>query len=104
MDLEKYAKEIDQYRYSHLKPLAKEVSYNLIGLAEEVGEVQAIFKRAIFRNEELDLDHLQEEIGDVFYYLIAISNLMKLNPNQILEKNLEKLESRYNHLKEGEKK
>lgn len=80
-----------------------------MGLTTETGEFQDILKRAIFYGKELDFEaavHLQEEIGDVLWYLaVAVDALntwledvapeKRKSLTEIMEQNIRKLRTRY---------
>lgn len=69
------------------------------GLAEETGEVMGVAKRRA-RRLPSDVDkasdkHLVEELGDVLWYLAAVSAVCGCNLNKIWEENRAKLRDRY---------
>lgn len=77
------------------------VALMFAGLAEEVGEVEAIYKR-ILRNNAKDKatlranpDWLAEELGDVLWYLTGIAIVFNLDLEDIWSMNRKKLEERY---------
>lgn len=77
------------------------VALMFAGLAEEVGEVEAIYKRML-RNNPKDTETLQakpdwlaEELGDVLWYLTGIATLFGLDLEDIWSMNRKKLEERY---------
>ena len=65
------------------------------GLGGETGEVLEILKKSV-RDDELDKEHLLEELGDVFYYLTMVCNYHKIKLEDVISNNVEKLEKRYN--------
>lgn len=66
-----------------------------MGLAGETGEVLEIFKKSIRDNKPIDLEHLYEELGDVFWYLANLCTLFSISVESVMEKNIKKLERRY---------
>ena len=44
----------------------------------------------MFQNHILDVDHIEEEIGDVMFYICNLATLLELNMETILEKNIKK--------------
>ena len=69
------------------------------GLAEETGEVMGVAKRRA-RKLKTDIDkacdrHLAEELGDVLWYLAAVSEFCGLDLDMIWEENRIKLRDRY---------
>lgn len=66
-----------------------------LGLSGEVGEVVDLVKKNIYYKKDIDLDHLEEEIGDVMFYLVNLATMYNLSMETILDKNIDKLEKRY---------
>ena len=67
----------------------------LLGLTTEIGELQDIFKKHIAYKKEIDWVNVKEEIGDIFFYAASFCNINNFDLEEILETNVEKLESRY---------
>lgn len=67
----------------------------LMGLNGEAGECIDILKKSMFQGHELDPDHLAEELGDVAWYLAVSAHAIGWSLEDILKKNIEKLEKRY---------
>jgi NTP pyrophosphatase (non-canonical NTP hydrolase) len=69
-----------------------------IGLSSEVGEFNEIIKKMIFQGKPLNEDnvfHMKRELGDVMWYWINACRALNLNPNEVIEENVRKLEARY---------
>lgn len=69
------------------------------GLTAEVGEIAAIHQKTIRAGKSLsdiDLDHLEEELGDLLWYITVISNFYNLELEQIIKLNITKLENKFN--------
>ena len=58
---------------------------------EEIGEVQAEMDKG-------DPEALEKEFGDLFFSLINVARLYKINPDNALEKTNEKFRNRFNYL------
>lgn len=67
----------------------------LLGLGEESGEVQQIFKKALRDEKEINVEHVKEELGDVIWYVANIATLMNLSLEEVINYNVEKLKKRY---------
>lgn len=67
----------------------------LLGLNGEVGEVTDLFKKHFFQGHHLEPKSLNEEIGDVMWYIANLCNSLELDLSRILENNLSKLKLRY---------
>lgn len=69
-----------------------------IGMASEGGEFAEIVKKCIFQGKPLDSDtifHAKRELGDIAWYWINACRALGLDPNSVLEENVNKLKSRY---------
>jgi len=85
--------------------LEKESGVNLallmtgaIGLSSEGGEFAEIVKKCIFQGKPLDdetIFHCKRELGDIMWYWINSCRSLGLDPNEVIEENVNKLKSRY---------
>lgn len=66
-----------------------------LGLAGEAGETVDLIKKVIYHGHPFDADKLKKEIGDVLYYAMILAWSYDLNPDEIVELNVEKLKTRY---------
>lgn len=69
-----------------------------IGMAAEGGEFAEIPKKCIFQGKPLDADaifHMKRELGDIFWYWTNACRALNLDPNEVIEENVNKLKSRY---------
>ena len=69
-----------------------------IGIASEGGEFAEIVKKCIFQGKPLDADtvfHAKRELGDIAWYWINSCRALGLDPNDVLDENVNKLKSRY---------
>lgn len=66
-----------------------------LGLAGESGEVIDLVKKFLFQGHDIDLFKLEEEIGDVMFYLANLSNLFGVDIEKAIENNYKKLCKRY---------
>lgn len=74
----------------------KDVLINsVMGLCGESGEAIDIVKKWLAQGHELDKAHLIKELGDVAWYLAEAATALDIPLEQILQGNLEKLQSRY---------
>lgn len=69
-----------------------------IGLAAEGGEFAEIPKKIFFQgkpyNEEARY-HMKRELGDIMWYWINACRALDLDPNDVIQENVNKLQSRY---------
>jgi NTP pyrophosphatase (non-canonical NTP hydrolase) len=69
-----------------------------IGMSSEVGEFNEIVKKMIFQGKPLNPDnvfHMKRELGDVMWYWINACRALNLDPNDVIDENVRKLEARY---------
>lgn len=69
-----------------------------IGIASEGGEFAEIVKKCIFQGKPLDNEtkfHIKRELGDILWYWINSCRALGLDPNEVVEENVKKLQSRY---------
>jgi len=69
-----------------------------IGMASEGGEFAEIVKKCIFQGKPLDADtvfHAKRELGDIAWYWINSCRALGLDPNEVIEENVNKLKARY---------
>ena len=69
-----------------------------IGMASEGGEFAEIVKKCIFQGKPLDEDtvfHAKRELGDIMWYWINSCRALGLDPDSVIEENVNKLKARY---------
>ena len=66
-----------------------------MGLNTESAEVCDIFKKHIYYGRELDLAHVQEEIGDLLFYCAVLSRECGFSLEKAMKQNIKKLQKRY---------
>ena len=69
-----------------------------MGLAAEGGEFIEVPKKIIFQGKPLtdeNIFHMKRELGDVIWYWINACRALNLDPNEVIDENVRKLESRY---------
>lgn len=69
-----------------------------IGLASEGGEFSEIVKKLLFQGKPFNEDirfHMKRELGDIMWYWVNACRALDLDPNEVIDENVRKLESRY---------
>ncbi len=69
-----------------------------IGLSSETGEFNEIIKKCIFQGKPLNDEtvfHCKRELGDIMWYWISSCRALGLDPNEVIEENVNKLKARY---------
>lgn len=75
-----------------------------LGLGGETGEVlDAIKKRELYERKDIPVEHIEEELGDVMWYVANICTRYGLSLDDVLVKNVKKLNERYQKLYEQER-
>jgi NTP pyrophosphatase (non-canonical NTP hydrolase) len=115
IDLNKYTQFVDAVtskesnNYDHLQQRVSElrnttnVNISLLmtacfGLAAESGEFIEIPKKILFQGKpitEENIFHMKRELGDVIWYWVNACRALNLDPNDVIQENVNKLESRY---------
>lgn len=76
-----------------------ELMQQVLGIADEAGEVQAIFKKWIRDSNadfaQLDRHSVKKELGDVLWYIAVIAHDLGIGFDELAQMNLDKLASRY---------
>lgn len=65
------------------------------GVCTEAGELLDCIKKHICYNQELNLENLVEEVGDILFYLQGIMNPLGISLDLCKIHNIAKLEKRY---------
>jgi NTP pyrophosphatase (non-canonical NTP hydrolase) len=69
-----------------------------LGLAAETGEFCEIPKKMYFQGKPLSVEnvfHMKRELGDIMWYWINACRALGLDPNEVIEENVNKLKARY---------
>jgi NTP pyrophosphatase (non-canonical NTP hydrolase) len=67
----------------------------ILGMLTETGELADVFKKNIAYGKEIDWINVQEEMGDIFWYLGNFCKMNNFNLEDILANNIKKLQARY---------
>ncbi|HET6924940.1 MAG TPA: nucleoside triphosphate pyrophosphohydrolase family protein [Candidatus Saccharimonadales bacterium] len=77
----------------------KELMQQVLGLADESGEVLAKFKKWIRDDgadfDKLDLANIKKEMGDVLWYIAVIAHDLGISLDDLAQTNIDKLASRH---------
>jgi NTP pyrophosphatase (non-canonical NTP hydrolase) len=69
-----------------------------LGLAAESGEFIEVPKKILFQGKPLtdeNVFHMKRELGDIMWYWVNACRALNLDPNDVIDENVRKLESRY---------
>ena len=81
-----------QAKKTAIFPANKALEYLSLGLVGEAGEVANKVKK-IIRDKKIDID-IAGEIGDVLWYCAMLADYLDVNLGNIMENNINKLQSR----------
>ena len=90
MNLNDYQK---QTRETAIYPSGQALTYLSLGLTSEAGEVAGKVKKSI-RDGGINVMDTIDEIGDVFWYLARLCDELNFSAEEVLERNMQKLQSR----------
>jgi NTP pyrophosphatase (non-canonical NTP hydrolase) len=92
--LKVYPTIVNFTRNKNITPLEELKNY-LLGLNGEVGELTDVFKKILYHGKEVEPIDILLELGDILYYLTAISNILGIDIAEIMLNNNAKLMARY---------
>ena len=113
VDLNKYKEFVEgvtseesndwSFLQARLHELNDEVNIALLmtgatGIASEGGEFSEIVKKCVFQGKHMDDEtkfHIKRELGDIIWYWVNSCRALGLDPNEVVEENVNKLKSRY---------
>ena len=74
-----------------------DLTHALMGLSAEAGELMDEFKKWRFYHDGrlFPQKRMEEELGDVMYYVFAVCNELGVKPEDIMNQNRNKLRERY---------
>jgi NTP pyrophosphatase (non-canonical NTP hydrolase) len=75
-------------------PKSSGVTYNIVGLCGEVGEIAGKYSKCIRDGIIVDRDDFKKELGDVLWFVAMLAKEFNFSLEEIGLRNLEKLQSR----------
>ena len=69
-----------------------------IGISAEGGEFAEIVKKVVFQGKPMNDEtvfHCKRELGDIMWYWVNSCRALGLDPNEVIEENVNKLKARY---------
>lgn len=100
MKFEDYVKE--RHRIFNDQDANKEcmnINWGSLSLGGEVGEFQNLVKKVnrddagIITSERIY--EMKDELGDILWYFLFVCDILKLDPEDVMQHNMEKLKKRY---------
>jgi NTP pyrophosphatase (non-canonical NTP hydrolase) len=72
------------------------ILHGCMGLSTEVGELTDNLKKFLFYGKNFDVINMEEEMGDIFWYMAILTHAMgRDNFQRMMQVNIDKLEFRY---------
>lgn len=93
--------EIEEFKNGVEETLAKLGNENLdslhmiLGIFTEAGELADAFKKFFAYDKEIDWTNVEEELGDLMFYVVGFCNINGFELEDIFQKNYNKLHTRY---------
>ena len=78
--------------YNDIHP---DIIHAAIGIATEAGEFLDPIKKSMFYSKPVDLVNMDEEIGDIMWYIAIYCNARGIQLSDVLATNINKLRKRY---------
>lgn len=95
MTFEEYQKAaLATAKYDHL-PYEHQLSYLTMQLTSEAGEVAAEIAKPLRKGTLINQENVQDELGDVLWYVVNIAALRDIPLQDILKYNIDKLQKRH---------
>ena len=94
MQLKEYV-ELARRTRSKLSTNWSDNIHMLLGMSTEIGELQDVYKKHLAYGKDIDLVNVQEELGDLMWYIAGFCDVNGFDLDKILEINILKLAKRY---------
>ena len=73
----------------------QQISNAIFGLHGELGEVTDLIKKQLYQGHTISKDIIDEELGDMMFYLAWLFRLYNVDMDKVLDINDNKLKARY---------
>ena len=90
----KFADRIDSY-FTNEDINTARLATASIGLSGEIGEFNEHVKKFFFHEKEPNLEAMKSELGDIMWYWVNACTALDLDPNDVIEQNVNKLKERH---------
>lgn len=98
MTADEYQQLAERTSSSAGRPETVRLLHCALGLCTEAGEFQDVLKRLYFYGgdfEDTQRGNLEEELGDLLWYIAEGANALGVSISQLMEQNIRKLQVRY---------
>lgn len=80
---------------SEMTPEKAHLMHMAVGIAGEAGELLDAIKKHVMYGKPLDLENVEEELGDIEFYMQNLRDALRLTREQVIAANVAKLSKRY---------
>lgn len=80
---------------AEITPAKAHLLHMAAGVAGEAGELLDAIKKHTMYNKPLDIENVEEELGDIEFYMQGLRDALDLNRDDCLAHNMKKLGKRY---------
>jgi NTP pyrophosphatase (non-canonical NTP hydrolase) len=94
MDIKTYTEQAKRTTASMGTYLMDNFHY-LSGMVTEIGELMDPFKKNLAYGKRIDMVNVQEEVGDLMWYLANFCRINSIDLEEVMEQNIAKLRARY---------
>lgn len=77
-----------------LGPIVR-LTHAAMGMCTEAGEFMDVLKKYTHYNKTMDAVNMEEELGDMMWYIALACDVLNIPLQRVLQKNIEKLAKRY---------
>lgn len=102
MNIKEYSAEANK-TLSHLSTPILGNIHMVLGMLTETGELADSFKKSLAYDKPIDWPNVQEEIGDLMWYIVNFCTLNNIDIEKVLDNNVKKLRARYGEKFSSEK-
>ncbi len=87
--------EPEKYKFKATGDVTPRLEHAIFGLVTESGEMMDAMKKSKFYGKDLDRINLVEELGDLMWYSALLCDELGVSLEQVWDKNIRKLKSRF---------
>lgn len=87
VDAMRSLKDVPNFHYN--------LNHSLHGLVSETGEIAHTIKKHIIYEQPFDRDNMEEELGDLLWYVALMCHTNGFSLEKIMRQNINKLKKRY---------
>lgn len=95
MNLNEYQREALKTQNKDIVEPYRRLEEGIMGMNSESGEALDILKKFLFQGHGLDIYNLEQELGDVLWYLAITAHELGVDLETIARININKLRKRY---------